>query len=135
MSKQGLLLIGHGSRLSFNKELVTATAELIDEKTDEYLPRSCFMENSSPNVAEGLDSMKKEDIDLLVVVPLFLAKGVHVLHDIPELLALRSGEYRGNFTLANGKEIPLVYAEPIGKDPLLADIMLNSAKRAISAHL
>ena len=135
MSKQGLLLIGHGSRLNFNKELVTATAELIDEKTDEYLLRSCFMENSSPNVAEGLDSMKKEDIDLLVVVPLFLAKGVHVLHDIPELLALRSGEYRGNFTLANGKEIPLVYAEPIGKDPLLADIMLNSAKRAISAHL
>jgi len=135
MSKQGLLLVGHGSRLNFNKELVTATAELIDEKTDEYLLRSCFMENSSPNVVEGLDSMKKEDIDLLVVVPLFLAKGVHVLHDIPELLGLRSGEYRGNFTLANGKEIPLVYADPIGKDPLLAEIMLKSAKNAISAHL
>jgi sirohydrochlorin cobalto/nickelchelatase len=135
MSKQGLLLIGHGSRLNYNKELVTATAELIGEKTDEYLLRSCFMENSSPNVVEGLDFMKKEDLDLLVVVPLFLSKGVHVLHDIPELLGLKTGERRGSFTLENGKEIPLVYADPIGKDPLLADIMLTNAKAAISAHL
>jgi len=135
MSKQGLLLIGHGSRLNYNKELVTATAELMDEKTDEYLLRSCFMENSSPSVLEGIDSMKKEDIDLLVVVPLFLAKGVHVLHDIPELLGLKSGESRGNFILEDGKEIPLVYADPIGKDPLLAEIMLKNAKTAIQTHL
>ncbi len=135
MSKQGLLLIGHGSRLNYNKELVTATAELMDEKTDEYLLRSCFMENSSPSVLEGIDSMKKEDIDLLVVVPLFLAKGVHVLHDIPEHLGLKSGESRGNFILEDGKEIPLVYADPIGKDPLLAEIMLKNAKTAIQTHL
>ena len=93
------------------------------------------MENSSPNVVEGLDFMKKEDLDLLVVVPLFLAKGVHVLHDIPELLGLKTGERRGSFTLENGKDIPLLYADPIGKDPLLADIMLTNAKAAISAHL
>ena len=135
MSKQGLLLVGHGSRLNYNKELVTATAELMDEKTDEYLLKSCFMENSSPNVLEGIDSMKKEDIDLLVVVPLFLARGVHVLHDIPDLLGLKSGESRGNFLLSNGKEIPLVYADPIGNDPLLADIMLKNAKAAINTYL
>jgi len=135
MSKHGLLLIGHGSRLHHNKELATATAELMDEKTDEYLIRSCFMENSSPTVLEAVDSMKNEELDLLVVVPLFLAKGVHVLHDIPELLGLKTEEYRGNFTLANGKEIPLVYAEPIGKDPLLADLMLKNAQIAINSYL
>ncbi len=59
MSKHGLLLIGHGSRLHHNKELFTSTAELMDEKTDEYMIRSCFMENSSPTVIEGIDEMKK----------------------------------------------------------------------------
>ncbi|HJJ53373.1 MAG TPA: sirohydrochlorin nickelochelatase [Methanocorpusculum sp.] len=135
MSKHGLLLIGHGSKLQHNKELATSTAELMGKKTDEYLIRSCFMESSSPTVIEGIDQMKKEDIDLLVIVPLFLAKGVHVLHDIPELLGLKTKEYRGNFVLANGKNIPLVYADPIGKDPMLADLMLKNAQNAISAHL
>jgi len=135
MCKQGLLLIGHGSRLNYNKELITSTAELMGEKTDEYLIKTCFMENSSPNVLDGLNAMKCEEIEILVVVPLFLAKGVHVLQDIPELLGLKSGECRGNFVLANGKEIPLIYADPIGKDPLLAEIMLKNAHTAISTYL
>ncbi|ABN07255.1 cobalamin (vitamin B12) biosynthesis CbiX protein [Methanocorpusculum labreanum Z] len=135
MRKHGLLLIGHGSRLNYNKELITSTAELMTKKTDEYLIKTCFMENCSPTVLEGLDSMKTEDIDRLVVVPLFLAKGVHVLMDIPELLDLKSGESRGSFVLADGTKIPLVYAEPIGKDPLLADIMLKNANAALNTHL
>jgi sirohydrochlorin cobaltochelatase len=135
MSKHGLLLIGHGSRLRYNKELATSTAQLMAEKNGDFMIKSCFMENSSPTVMEGINEMKKEDIELLVIVPLFLAKGVHVLQDIPELLGLNTDEYRGSFTLDNGKIIPLVYADPIGHDPLLADLMLKNAHNAISAHL
>lgn len=135
MSKKGLLLVGHGSRLQYNKELITTTAQMMAEKTDEYLIKSCFMENSIPTVPEGLDAMRKEDLDLLVVVPLFLAKGIHVLRDIPGLLGLESGSNRGVFTLADGKEIPVVYAEPIGIDPLLAELMLKNAEKAVATHL
>ncbi|HJK24370.1 MAG TPA: sirohydrochlorin nickelochelatase, partial [Methanocorpusculum sp.] len=100
-----------------------------------YLIKSCFMENSVPTVPEGLDAMRKEDLDLLVVVPLFLAKGIHVLRDIPGLLGLESGSNRGVFTLENGKEIPVVYAEPIGIDPLLAELMLKNAEKAVTTYL
>jgi sirohydrochlorin cobaltochelatase len=134
MSTKGLLLVGHGSRLQYNKDLITATANLMRETTGEYLIQSCFLEYSSPTVPEGLDAMREEDLDLLVVVPLFLAKGIHVLRDIPKLLGLESGRYRGSFTLASGKEIPVVYAEPIGIDPLLAKLMLKNAENAIGAH-
>ena len=134
MSKQGLLLISHGSRLKYNKELATSTAQLMENKSDEFLIKSCFMEHSSPNVPEGIADMKKEDIELLVIVPLFLAKGVHILNDIPELLGLASGEFKGTFTLENGREIPLIYADPIGMDPLLADLMLKNARIAIQKY-
>ena len=134
MSKQGLLLIGHGSRLSYNKELVTSTAELMGIKSDEFLIKTCFMEHSTPNVPEGIAGMKHEDIELLVVVPLFLAKGIHVLHDIPDLLGLPAGETKGTFTLDNDKIIPLIYADPIGIDPLLADLMLKNARKAIQTY-
>jgi sirohydrochlorin cobalto/nickelchelatase len=66
-----------------------------------------------------------------VVLPLFLAKGVHILQDIPELIGLPEGTKLGTFSL-NGKSIPLVYAEPIGSAPVLADLMVQNAKDALA---
>lgn len=133
MTEKGLLLVGHGSRLEYNKQLITTTADLMKNLTDEYLIKSCFLEYSNPTVTEGLDEMRKENIDILVVVPLFLAKGIHILRDIPKLLGLESGKKQGMFLLGSGKEIPLVYAEPIGIDPLLAELMLKNAQAAQDA--
>ena len=75
--------------------------------------------------------MKKKDIDILLVVPLFLAKGIHILRDIPRLLGLENGAKTGLFTLSSGKIIPFAYAEPIGIDALLADLMLKNADAAL----
>ncbi|HJJ62181.1 MAG TPA: sirohydrochlorin nickelochelatase [Methanocorpusculum sp.] len=130
MSLTGLLLVGHGSRLEYNKQLITTTAELMKQERPDYLIKSCFLEYSSPTVPEGLDSMRSESISRLVVVPLFLAKGIHVLRDIPRLLGLDTGKKQGSFALLDGTEIPLVYAEPIGIDPLLASLMLKNAAAA-----
>jgi hypothetical protein len=35
------------------------------------------------------------------------------------------------FTL-NGRSVPLVYADPIGSDPILADLMIKNATKALS---
>lgn len=133
MSRKGLLLVGHGSRLVYNRNLITTTAELMKEYSDEYIIKSCFLEFSNPTVQEGLDAMRIEDIDSLVVVPLFLSKGIHVLRDIPKILGLAQGEKHGTIQLCNGKQIPIIYAEPIGIDPLLAELMLKNAKHAEEA--
>jgi sirohydrochlorin ferrochelatase len=134
MGKKGLLLIGHGSRLPYNKELVEETARQM-AKTSDYVIRCAYMEKSTPTITEALTELKKEDLDLLVAVPLFLAKGVHILEDIPLLLELQMGSSRGTFALASGRSIPLVYAEPIGNDPLLAKMMLKNAETAIKKYL
>ena len=135
MTKHGLLIIGHGSRLEYGKELINETAKMIAEKTDEYTIITCSMEFNEPNVEEGLAEMRKKDIDYLVAIPMFLAKGIHVLHDIPEIIGLSEGEFRGVFTLSDGRKIPLVYANPLGSDPLLANLMLKNAETAAAQHL
>jgi sirohydrochlorin cobalto/nickelchelatase len=133
MSRKGLLLIGHGSKMPYNKELVDLTSTLIaSQYPGEYVVKSAFMNMNSPSVPETLDAFRKEDIDALVVVPLFLAKGVHITKDIPPLVGLEEGQSKGTFTM-NGKSIPLIYADPIGPDPLLADLMVKNAKRALSS--
>ena len=135
MTKHGLLIIGHGSRLEYGKELINETAKMIAEKTDEYTIITCSMEFNEPSVEEGLAEMRKKDIDYLVAIPRVLAKGIHVLHDIPEILGLSEGEFRGEFTLEDGRNIPLIYANPLGSDPLLANLMLKNAEAAVTQHL
>lgn len=130
MSKKGLLLIGHGSKLPFNKELIEETARIISKTDGGFIVKSGFMSINTPTVKEKLEEFRSENIDTLVIVPLFLAKGIHILRDIPAILGLEEGSYRGTFQL-NGRDVPLVYAQPIGSDPLLAELMLKNAYNAM----
>ncbi|MGC9435992.1 MAG: sirohydrochlorin nickelochelatase [Methanomicrobiales archaeon] len=134
MTKKGMLLVGHGSKLPHNKELIEATADMIRNKSSEFVVKTGFMSLNSPSIEEQLEEFRKEDIDLLVVVPLFLARGMHINRDIPAILGLEEGEKLGEFAL-NGKNIPLLYASPIGSDPLLADLMLKNAHQVIDENL
>jgi sirohydrochlorin cobalto/nickelchelatase len=125
-----MLLVGHGSKLPYNKELVETTGRLIAEQHPDFLVKCAFMNMNAPSIEDSLAEFRKEKIEVLVVVPLFLAKGVHILKDIPELIGLPEGKNRGTFVL-NGSSIPLIYADPIGSDPLLAELMVKNAKKAL----
>lgn len=125
-----MLLVGHGSKLPYNQELVEKTASLIKEKNRDFIVKCGFMNINTPSIKDSLSEFKKEEIDVLVVVPLFLAKGVHIEKDIPGEIGLPEGAKKGSFTL-NGKTVPLVYADPIGSDPLLADLMVKNATTAL----
>jgi sirohydrochlorin cobalto/nickelchelatase len=131
MEMKGMLLVGHGSKLPYNQELVESTGKIIQDRHPEYIVKCAFMNMNSPSIEESLNEFKKEKINALIVVPLFLAKGVHILKDIPGLIGLPEGSQKGTFTL-NGKTIPLVYADPIGSDPLLADLMAKNAQNALA---
>jgi sirohydrochlorin ferrochelatase len=130
MGMKGMLLVGHGSSMPYNKELVESTAKMITAETGEYVVRCGFMNMNTPSIKEALASFQGEKIDALIVVPLFLAKGVHIEKDIPSEIGLAAGQKKGTFAL-NGTTIPLVYADPIGSDPLLASLMVKNAKKAL----
>jgi sirohydrochlorin cobalto/nickelchelatase len=131
MGKKGMLLVGHGSTMPYNQELVERTAAFIKAKNTDYIVKCGFMNMNKPTIKESLDNFRHEPIDALVVVPLFLAKGVHIEKDIPGEIGLPEGVKKGTFVM-NGRSIPLVYAEPIGSDPLLADLMIKNATTALS---
>jgi len=136
MKRTGLLLVGHGNRIEDNQQEITITANIMQEMKPDYIVKPCFLEFSTPTVVDGINAMKREDIDILVVVPLFLTKGIHVIRDIPHLLNLEPGKKQGSLHLDNGRDIPLLYANPIGADSLLAELLLKNAQVAIDcAHL
>ena len=131
MGKKGMLLVGHGSTMPYNKELVEKTASLITSQNTDFIVKCGFMNMNKPTIRESLNDFRHEPIDALVVVPLFLAKGVHIEKDIPGEIGLPEGIKKGTFTL-NGRSVPLLYADPIGSDPLLADLMVKNATKALA---
>jgi sirohydrochlorin cobaltochelatase len=128
---KGMLLVGHGSTMPYNKELVESTGKMIAAQTSEFIVKCAYMNMNKPSIEDALSDFKKEPIDALVVVPLFLAKGVHIEKDIPSVIGLPEGKKKGTFVL-NGRTIPLVYADPIGTDPLLANLMVKNARKALT---
>lgn len=131
MGQKGMLLVGHGSTMPYNQELVEKTAEFIRAKNAGYIVKCGFMNMNRPTIRDSLEAFRHEPIDALVVVPLFLAKGVHIEKDIPGEIGLPEGVRKGTFVL-NGRSVPLLYADPIGSDPLLAELMIKNAKKALS---
>jgi sirohydrochlorin cobalto/nickelchelatase len=131
MSKKGMLLVGHGSTMPYNQELIENTAAFIRNQNTDFIVKCGFMNMNKPTIKESLEAFRHEPIDALVVVPLFLARGVHIEKDIPGEIGLPEGSRKGSFVL-NGKTIPLLYAGPIGSDPLLADLMIKNANKALS---
>ncbi|MBU4138684.1 MAG: sirohydrochlorin nickelochelatase [Euryarchaeota archaeon] len=87
MEKFGILMLGHGSSLPYNKELVEETANIIREK-HKIIVHTAFLNKDTPDIKEALKELINTGVNRIVALPLFLAHGVHTLQDIPAELGL-----------------------------------------------
>ena len=91
-AKTGILLVSHGSRLKYNKEFISEVYRKFS-KTTVYPSNFGFMELVEPNIPTSINKLINEnEIDRLVVVPVFIAPGVHTTSDIPTILGLKEAD-------------------------------------------
>ncbi len=127
--KLGILAIGHGSKLPYNKEVVTQIADYIAQNHTDVVVRAGFMENSEPTLNEAIAAFSGTGVTKVAAVPVFLASGVHITKDIPNILNL---DENGCGTLmVDGTEVPICYAGPLGADKLIADLVYKRVEEAI----
>lgn len=131
--KIGILALGHGSRHPHNKEVVSGVAELIAKKYKNVVVRIGFMNMNTPTMKEGLDGFKGTGVSKIVAVPIFLAHGVHTMEDIPQILGI-SKESRKTMIKLDGKDVALIYSEPLGVDELVAELAFKRVNEAISSN-
>ncbi len=131
--KIGILALGHGSRHPHNKEVVSGVAELIASKYKNVVVRIGFMNMNSPTMKEGLEAFKGTNVSRIVAVPIFLAHGVHTMEDIPQILGI-SKESRKTKIKLDGRDVELIYSEPLGVDELIADLAFKRANEAIASN-
>lgn len=91
-NKTGILLIGHGSRLPYNKEVVTSLAEKYAKTQPDYNIEVGFMELAQPDIPTAFNKLKETGVNRVIVTPVFLAHGMHTKRDIPTILGLEPAD-------------------------------------------
>ncbi len=125
----GILVLGHGSTLPYNKELVETLSGMIADQGD-VVVRTAFLNMNKPVLKQGLESFAGTGVDRIVALPIFLAHGVHTMEDIPKELNLN--EDKKAVTEIDGKSVEVIYAEPLGADPCIAELAYKRAEEALS---
>lgn len=86
---RALLIVAHGSRRAESNLEIKALTEQVTSKAGEHfdLVDCAFLELADPLIPEGVISLVGRGAKSIVVVPYFLAKGAHVIEDIPQAVA------------------------------------------------
>ncbi len=126
MDEIALVLIGHGSKLSHNRENLMQLAEILRAKSRFKTVEISFMIRDTPTIPEAIEKVVKQGIKKIVLVPAFLAAGVHTTQEIPELIGIKDKESQ-----LSARGIQLFYGEPIGADECVAVILEEKALRAL----
>jgi precorrin-8X/cobalt-precorrin-8 methylmutase len=126
----GLILIGHGSKLPHNRENLEKLAAILRSRGNFKTIEIAFMIRDTPTVNDAVDSIAEKGVSKIVLVPVFLAPGIHTTEDIPELIGLKEKEPQ-----LKEKGIELLYGEPLGSDERIAEILEEKAFKALGQNV
>ena len=90
------IYVSHGSRLDDGEEVIKAYKEMYAEEFPDMPVEYGFMEIRKPGIPETIKKLTSEnDLDKIIVVPVFVAHGLHTKRDIPGMLGIES-DYEGD---------------------------------------
>jgi sirohydrochlorin cobalto/nickelchelatase len=124
----GILVLGHGSTLPHNLDLVEAMARIIGQSHPGPV-RTAYLNMNQPDIPLGLKSFEGTDVNKIVALPLFLAHGVHTTQDIPRELGM-NGHGKASMKIG-GRDVEICCAEPLGVDECIARLAYRRAEEAL----
>lgn len=108
--KKGILLFGHGARNPEWAEPFHRIRELILAQDPAALVELGFLELMQPSFDAGIDTLVRQGANEIVVVPVFVAGGVHVKKDLPQMAGNAMERHAG---LVIGLAPPVGEAAPV----------------------
>ena len=122
MSTIALLLIAHGSRHAEANDDLHHVAAALRER-GHSLVESSFLELAEPTIEQGGARCVEQGAQCVVLVPYFLSAGVHVCRDLSEARCRLAERF---------PSVEFRLAEPLGRHPLLLDVVAERARQALS---
>jgi sirohydrochlorin ferrochelatase len=120
-----LVLIAHGSRHSDANDDTFHMAERLRERGFP-LVQAAFLELAEPDIDTAAEICVNQGAKRVVLLPYFLSAGVHVRRD----LTAAAERLERRFS-----EVEFTLAEPIGRHPLLADVLVARTEESLPLKL
>lgn len=122
-----VIVMGHGSRLSFNSDVVTLNARRLEERGygKVYVGYNEFNE---PKIEDVIPKMIDDGAEEIIALPLFISLGKHLTMDVPGKLGIEDFS-DGGIVHRNGRDVELKYAVPVGGDPRLCDVLVEKLRK------
>ena len=122
-----VIVMGHGSRLAYNRETVALNARRLEERGYGRVYQG-FNEFDEPKIEDVIPRMIDDGAEEVIALPLFISLGKHLTMDVPGKLGIENFS-DGGIVHRNGREAEVKYAVPIGADPRLCDVLVEKLGR------
>jgi len=86
MPRTALILFAHGARDPEWAAPLRRVCAAVRAQAPELRVELAFLELLTPGLLDSAESLLAEGYERLVVLPMFLARGGHVRHDVPRLI-------------------------------------------------
>ncbi len=121
--KTGVVVLAHGSKVRSGNEGLFKIVEMLRAMEKWDMVEAGFLQLAKPGLTEAVDGIVGRGAKRVVVMPLLLFSGNHVLKDIPEEIEKERKKY---------PEVEFCYAKNIGADERIAQITRERIEEAIN---
>lgn len=118
---RGLILFAHGSRSADWREPVAELAASAARREPEIIVTIAWLDHSPPDLCGAADDLVRKGATSLVVVPVFLSAGGHVLRDLGALVERAQAVHPA---------VPIAIGPTSGESPQVREAIVAAAVAA-----
>ncbi len=122
--KTGVVVLAHGSKVKSGNEGLFKIVEMLRAMGKWDMVEAGFLQLAKPGLTEAVEDIVGKGAKRVVVMPLLLFSGNHVLKDIPEEIKKEQKKY---------PDVEFCYAKNIGADERIAQITGEKIEDAINS--
>jgi len=121
-SRTAAILLAHGSRDKAWRAGFEQLAASLVESQGEGRARAAYLQLASPTLLEAVTAAAEEGFRQIMVLPLFIAAGGHVMRDVPEQVSAVQDQWR---------DLQVTVLPRIGEAPGFLELVAQLVRKAI----
>ncbi|RJQ24635.1 MAG: cobalamin biosynthesis protein CbiX [Peptococcaceae bacterium] len=126
--KTGIVVLGHGSRSSVGEanQAILDIAAQVRKMLGATVLEVAFMNRKSlkQSLIDAIGKVVEQGVDRIVIAPLFITRGMHMVKDIPEEIEMAKEKY---------KNVEFIFAGHMGPDYRIAQIVTERVREVFPA--
>lgn len=121
----GVIILSHGSKLKSANNTMADIISTVKKESGLKNVLSAYLQFHHPDLAKTVKRLVVKRCKKIIIMPFFLFKGNHVSFDVPKAIKNEIEKY---------PRIKFIYAQNLGPDKRLSEIVIERIRKEIGGH-